>query len=371
VKIVHLCAPAQFGGLETVIQTLGSRQHQRGHETMVVAVVEPDADPAPFLDPLKSVGVETRSIVLPARAYIREITRIRAALLAEPPDILHTHGYRPDLLHGWWARRAGIATVTTLHGFSMMGGVSSLLERLQRRVVGGFDAVVAVSSPISDALVELGVPRERVHVVPNAWTPPVSRADRSELEDVLGPKRNEKRMGWVGRLYPIKGCDVFLDALARLEAEGWHACVIGDGPERRALEARADELGLADRIRFTGAIPDAARLFAGLDLFVLSSRSEGTPMVLLEAMGAGVPVVASAVGGVPDVLRPPAEGWLVPPEDPAALAAAIEEALRDEGLRTRVAEAGRARVHHEFDQDVWAERHDAVYRAAMAVSEGR
>jgi len=368
-SILHLCAPAHVGGLERVIQGLAGGQRQAGHEVRVVAVIEPDADVSAFVEPLRAEGVDVEIVVLPGRAYLREVRRIRALLEQRRPDILHTHGYRPDLLHGWSGRRAGVATVSTLHGSSRMGGASAVFEWIQERALGRFDAVVAVSHPLVDVLAERGVPRDRIHVVANAWTPSENPLDRSSARRDLEMSDDRRWIGWVGRLIPVKGCDVFLRALAEVEASGWRACIIGDGPERAGLETLADQLGLGDRVRFAGMIPDASRLFSSLDLFVLSSRSEGTPMVLLEAMGAGIPVVATAVGGVPDVLRPPEEGWLVPPEDPGALALAIEEALADDSYRTKVAHSGRTRVRRDFDRDAWIRRHDAVYRAAIAVSE--
>jgi len=369
--ITHLCAPAHVGGLETVVQGLAEGQRRRGHRVRVLAVVEPEADPSAFLDPLRTSGVEVECLTLGARAYLSEVRRVRELLRTWDADILHTHGYRSDLLHGWSARQMGIATVTTLHGFSMRGGRSSLFEHVQRRVVGRFDAVVAVSAPIADTLVNLGIPRDRVHVVPNAWKPPRDPLARPDARRELGVGDDEALIGWVGRLFPIKGCDVFLRALAATASEGWVAHIVGDGPEREPLETLAEQLGLGDRVRFAGAIPDAARLFSALDLYVLSSRSEGTPMVLLEAMGAGVPIVATAVGGVPDVIAPPHQGWLVPPEDPGALAEAIDSALTDDARRATVSAAGRARVRTEFAREAWVERHDEVYNSALRVSAGR
>ncbi len=369
--ITHLCAPAHVGGLETVVQALGEGQRLREHDVRVIAVVEPDTDPSAFLDPLRNSGVDVECLKLGARNYLGELRRVRGLLRARAPDVLHTHGYRSDLLHGWSARQMGIATVTTLHGFSMRGGRSSLFERIQRRVVGRFDAVVAVSGPIGETLVDLGIPRERVHVVPNAWRPPGDPLPRPEARRELGAGGDEAVIGWVGRLFPIKGCDVFLRALAKTTSEGWVAHVVGDGPERERLELLAEQLGLGDRVRFAGAIPNAARLFSGLDLYVLSSRSEGTPMVLLEAMGAGVPIVATSVGGVPDVIAPPDQGWLVPPENPEALAGAIDSALANDERRASVSASGRARVETEFAPETWLDRHDEVYHTALRISAER
>jgi glycosyltransferase involved in cell wall biosynthesis len=365
-SIVHVCAPAHVGGLERVVQGLATGQDARGHTVRVLAVVEPDAVVEPFAAPMRAVGVEVRVLRMAGRAYLRELREVGRILRTWAPDVLHTHGYRSDLLHGWSARRARIATVSTLHGSSRMGGVSHLFEWIQERALGRFDAVVAVSAPLVEALAGQGVPRDRIHMVPNAWTPPEAPLTREEARRELGVSDGERVIGWVGRLIPVKGVDVLVEALGRMQTSGWVARIVGDGPERAAAEARVRALDLDGAVRFLGAVPDAARLFRGLDLFVLSSRSEGTPMVLLEAMGEGLPVVATRVGGVPDVLRAPGEGWIVPPEAPDALAMALDEAVAGSDVRATRGAAARARIESTFDMAAWIRRHDAVYRAALA-----
>jgi glycosyltransferase involved in cell wall biosynthesis len=377
---MHLCAPAHVGGLERVVQGLAVGGTRAGQRVRVVAVVEPDAPVSDFAGPMREAGVPVDVVELPARAYLKEIRAVRRLLSDVRPDVLHTHGYRSDLLHGWAARAGGVATVSTLHGSSRMGGASALFEWIQERALGRFDAVIAVSSPLVGSLVERGVPATRIHAVPNAWTPPSSPLGRAEARTSLEVGGGDDAdmdtgttpivIGWVGRLIPVKGGDVFLHALAGMRTSGWVARVVGDGPERERLEALADRLGLLDRVRFLGAIPDAARLFAGLDLFALSSRSEGTPMVLLEAMGAGVAVVATRVGGVPAVVTAPELGWLVDSEDPEGLATALDGAVAADSERSRRARAAHERVVRDFSLESWIRRHEAVYRAAIAVRRG-
>ena len=145
--------------------------------------------------------------------------------------------------------------------------------------------------------------------------------------------------------------------------------VVGDGPLRERVQEAARHLGVADRIHWHGIVEGAARLSPAFDCFVLSSRTEGTPIALLEAMASGVPVVATAVGGVPDVLRPE-EGLLVPPENPAALAAAIRDALTDRQGAERRAERARSRVARDFAAAPWLERHAGFYRTILARKRG-
>ena len=366
-SVVHLCAPAHVGGLERVVQGLSRGLVLRGHRVDVVAVLEPGVEARAFLDPIARAGAHVHTLVLPGRAYLTERRQVSRLLHDLKPDVLHTHGYRPDLLHGGWARRKGIATVSTLHGSSRMGGISHLYEWIQERALARFDAVVAVSAPLVDALARQGVPRERIHHVPNAWSPPETPHPRGEARRLLGlPDSDTRVLGWIGRLIPIKGADVFVRSLAEVGEGDWCACVVGDGPERPALDALVRELGLEQKVRRVGAVDDAGRMLAAFDVFVLSSRSEGTPIVLLEAMGAGRPIVATTVGGVPAVLAEGREAWLVPSEAPGAMADAIRDALaRPEEAARRGARA-RARVEEEFNPEVWILRHEQLYRDAIA-----
>lgn len=368
-SIVHLCAPAEVGGLERVVQGLAVGSLKAGHEVRVVAVVEPGADLEGFHEPLLEAGVECIRLEVNSRAYLSERRQVRSVLQELSPDVLHTHGYRADILDAGVARTLGIATVSTLHGSSRMGGRTHVFEWIQERVLRRFDGVIPVSRPLHSLLQDRGVPADRLHLIPNALEEAVPRYDADELPSGLSraSPAGVTRIGFVGRLIPIKGADRFLDALSLLESTEWEAVVVGDGPERTNLERRAHELGLAESVRFLGAVPNAARLMEFFDLFVLSSRSEGTPMVVLEAMRAGLPIVASSVGGVPDVLTR-GTAWLPPPDDVSALARDIDAALGQPDEAARKGDAARQGFMAEYSADQWIRRHEAAYHAACRVA---
>lgn len=371
-RVVHLCTPARVGGLERVIQALGRAQADRGHEVTVLAVVGSPEDAEAFFAPFAGSTVRTIPVQLGPRAYRREREVVRAHLAGLAPDVVHTHGYRADLMHGGPTRRAGIATVSTVHGSSRMGGLSHFFEWLQLRALRAFDAVVPVSSPLERTLRGVGVRAERLHLIPNAVGARVAALGRDEARERLGlPRDGTRVLGWVGRLVPVKGADVFIRALALLPAEAGIASIIGDGPDRAAVESLAREFGLAERVRFHGEVDDAAPLLPAFDAFVLSSRSEGTPIVVLEAMRAALPVIATSVGGVPDLVTDPATGWLVASESPEALAAAIDAAFARPGDAKRRGEAGAARLRTEYDPARWVARYDVAYAAAMRLRSGR
>jgi glycosyltransferase involved in cell wall biosynthesis len=367
-SIVHLCTPAQVGGLESVVTGLSRGLAERGHSVTLVAVVRRAEEAASLFGSLEGGSVNTIAVDVPHRAYLREIGRVAGILDALRPDVLHSHGYRADLLHGARARRKGIATVSTLHGYSNLGGLMRLYPYLQLRAMRQFDAVVAVSLPLVDLVANRGVPRERIHHIRNAWSPPKAPLARSDARRVLDlPDSGTIVIGWVGRLSPVKGADVFLRSLPGLLDASHIACVVGDGPERPALEALAKDLGIRDHLRWAGSVPEASRLFSAFDVLALSSRSEGSPMVLIEAMGQGVPVVATLVGGVPELIDGDDEAWLVPPEAPDMLRDALHACLSDPSQAAARAQRAQARIERELDMTSWVRLHENAYEAARRI----
>ncbi|MBD0318958.1 MAG: glycosyltransferase [Gemmatimonadetes bacterium] len=359
-SIVHILDPAPAGGLESVVHGLACGQLRVGHRVRVLAPRGAQGEAHPFLEPLRRAGVPFDLLELPPRGYLAERRRVAELLCEHRPHVVHTHGYRPDLLDASVARGLGIPVVTTVHGSSRMGGVTRLYEWMQWRAFRRFDGVVAVSRPLGASLEAAGV--RRVSVIPNALAGGGERPGRAAARAALGVnEQGAPLIGFVGRLIPAKGADLFLEALAAVRDLPWRASVVGDGGDRPMLEALAARLGIADRVRFHGAVDSAGALFAAFDLFVLSSRTEGTPMVLLEAMDARVPVVAARVGGVPDVVGP-REALLAPPLDVPALSAAVRAALGDcEAARARAEDAAR-RVAAEFGAERWLARYEDVYR---------
>lgn len=359
--VLHVIAPAEIGGLERVVQSLAQGQARTGDEVHVAAVLEHPHANHPLLELLTAGGVSTHPIVVPARAYRRERAAMRQLSCRLRPGVVHTHGFRPDIVDGGIARRLGIPTVTTVHGFTGGGWKIRLYERLQRRAYRSFDAVVAVSRPLVERLIQDGVPAPRVHFVQNAWQETTAPLDRSAARRALGLSSDGFRVGWVGRLRSEKGPDVLLDALVHLRDLPIEVSVLGSGQERRSLCARARHLGVEGRVRWHGVVPDAARAFAAFDVFALSSRTEGTPMVVFEAMAAGVPIVATRVGGVPDVVSA-VEAALVAPDDAVALAAEIRAVYRDPAAARARAQRARARLLRDFTAPAWLDRYAAIYR---------
>lgn len=356
--ITHVVVPGLFGGIESVLQLLMPGLQKRGHRVHLVAVLDRDDPAHPFVRRLREAGVETSIVVAPGRAYRREHRAIRGVLAEIRPDVVHTHGYRADLIAAHAARREGFKTVTTVHGFAGGDWKNRLYEALQRRGFRRMDAVVAVSRQQLPVLESAGLSR-RVFLVPNAWAPPGSARSRDESRRRFGLDDSTRVIGFVGRLSREKGAHILLEALSRVDDPTVCVSVVGDGPERTALEQQAGELGVAERVRFHGAVPDAWRYFTAFDVFVLPSLTEGTPISLFEAIHAAVPVVASEVGGVPDVL-PAAHPGLVPPGSAGVLAEAIRATIGN-------AEVARAAVDTSRQQLIvyapgpWVQHYEEIY----------
>jgi glycosyltransferase involved in cell wall biosynthesis len=366
---MHVLAPAHAGGLERVVHALAIGQQRAGHEVIAVPISEQWID-HPFALPLMRAGVDVRPLTMPPRSYGRERAALADLFRQAAPDIVHSHGYHADVVAGDVARAAGSATVSTAHGFTQGPWRNRLYEMLDRIALRRFDAVVAVSRPLADGLRGSGIPADRVHLVPNAWSRIAPSLDRDVARRELGLDASELVIGWVGRMSPEKGLDVLVDALAMLGDLPVRICAIGDGPERGPQEARAVAAGVGKRIRWMGLVREADRYFPAFDVLVLSSRTEGVPMVMLEAMAAGIPVVATAVGGIPDVVSE-REAALVPPEQPQTLARAIRSVLTERGPAAERVIAARVRLDQAFGEAPWLNAYDSVYRAARDVAAAR
>jgi glycosyltransferase involved in cell wall biosynthesis len=360
--ILHVTAPAPVGGLESVVTMLARGHTAMGHRVCVAALVDPAVGAYPFLDDLEAEGVETERIVIPARAYGKERDAVRALCDELKPDVVHTHGYRSDVVDSAVARAAGVPVVSTVHGFTGGGLRNRIYEWIQERAFRDFDAVVAVSEPIVERLARRGVARSRIHLIPNAFDGAASVVERVAARERLGLPKDEFTVGWVGRLSAEKGPDVFIDAIQHLAQPLPAAAVVGGGPDEQLLRERAERLGVAERLRWLGVVPGAGALIGAFDIFVLSSRTEGLPIVLLEAAAAGVPIVATRVGGVPSMF-PDGEVALVAPDDPHALAAAIDAVRSDPAAAHSRAAAARRRLEGDFAPRPWLERHEALYRS--------
>lgn len=296
-------------------------------------------------------------------------------LRALRPDVLHLHHVRPaaDRHLSALAGFAGVPhVVVTEH--AVVGPHTASQRALKRRELDQASAVTAVCGAIADALVaEYGIDRALVRIVGNGADPPDPRAEAAaarEIRQALGARPDRPLFVCAARLEPEKGHAVLLDALAALRGGGadFVAALAGSGSLRESLEARAGALGLEADVRFLGTLDELGPLLAAADAVVLPSHREGLPLTLLEAMVRARAVVASAVGGVPEVIEDGVSGLLVPPGQAAALAEALGRVGRDPLGAESLGAAAAARVRAHFTWPKVVERFEAVYDEVLGLA---
>jgi glycosyltransferase involved in cell wall biosynthesis len=287
------------------------------------------------------------------------------------PQVVHTHLAKAGALGRLVARRAGVPVVVhTFHGHVLQEYFSRLknsaFAEAERRLAARTDALIAVAPWVRDDLLAMGIGRpDRWHVVPvgvDVATLLQGRVPRDAARTRLGLPTEGSVIGVVGRLASIKDHHTFFEAAARVihERPDTRVVIAGDGELRSRLESEAKAL-LGDRVHFLGWVQDLPALYGAIDIVALTSRLEGTPVSLIEAAASGTPAVATAVGGVPEVVRDGVTGLLVPPRDPIAVAAQLLTLLDDpEGAR-RMGEEGSRWVRTRFSQDRLADDVTQLY----------
>ncbi len=300
--------------------------------------------------------------------------RLHATLRRESIDVVHAHMPRASVPGSILARLARVPVVVSHeHGSAITG--KRIRPFLDRHVVARLSTVILVVSDWDRRqLIELErIPAERIAVLPNGIvTPPEAGPD---VRPGLGLSDADRLIGAVGRLYPEKGYDDLIRAAALLDATGAGGsitcAIVGIGPEEPRLRELIGELGVGDRVRLVGRRSDVPDFIRALDAAVMCSTREGSPLALLEYMAGGAPIVASAVGGIPEVLQDGVSGLLVAPSDPPALARALQRILDDHELARALGQAARARQRSEYDLNVVVARLEDLYERCYARVTGR
>ena len=366
-RIVHLIESLEFGGAEKVVVTLANAM-AREHEVSVCC-----AKRAGELARDLHSGIRVHCLDAREGNDLRVLFRLAALVRREGTQVLHSHNWSLFLEAAIGAKRGGVPIlVHTVHGpyLSHVPGWKGLLKRglrrrLERSMAPRFRTIAAVSDSIARYVTdEIGLPAERLVTVHNGIPeiiPGSDRAGRATLED-----GGAFTFLTIGRLAAVKNQALLLRAFARVLRSLPRArlVVVGDGPERAALASLVEDLGLGDAVSLPGFRTDVRDFLAEADVFVLSSRHEGISMALLEAMQAGLPIVATRVGGVPETVIDGDTGLLVAPEDGDALAAAMLRLARLPDLRAAMGRSGRALQAREFSLQGMTERYLQIYGAA-------
>lgn len=307
----------------------------------------------PFLDEVRRAGFEGQLLRHNAPQVRQAVAEIADELRRLDADVLLCSGYKPDLL-GWRAaRQVGVPVVSVSHGWTAATWKVRLYEALDRVALRWMDAVVCVSEAQAARVRRVRVPEERIAVIRNAVGDEAFAAADPAYRDMLRaffaqPPR--LIVGAAGRLSPEKGFDVLVEAAIHVTQTRNDVgfVLFGDGPLRAEIEQQIRAHQLGERFVLAGFRVDLPRFLPHLDVGALSSYTEGLPVILLELAAAGVPVVATAVGGIPEVIAAEAGGFLVPPGNAAALARRLLDLLGDDVRRQALGRQARHRVQTEF-----------------------
>ena len=376
VRVLRLFSRLNVGGPSLHVILLSHGLRPLGYDTrLVVGRESPREGNLLALAAERGVDCETMAGLGREIAPLRDIVALLGLvrlMRSWRPAIVHTHTAKAGLLGRLAARAARVPTVVhTFHGHVLRGYFSppkqALFRRLEAILATAADALVAVSEAVKQDLVELGVARaSKIRVIPLGLELGFLAGElpRGVLRREAGIAADSPLVGMVGRLVPIKDVPTFLKAARHVleRRPGVRFALVGDGEERAALEALRGSLGLDGTVHFFGWRRELASVYGDLDVVVNASRNEGTPVALIEALAAARPVVATAVGGTPDLIGRDERGLLVPPGEPRALAQAVLESLEKSDAARRRALAGREHVMSQHSSERLIRDVDALYR---------
>jgi glycosyltransferase involved in cell wall biosynthesis len=334
-------------GTETRLAEVARGLRDRGWRVQIVSLL-PRGEVA---DDLAGEGFETAELGITSPTTLAPAAaRLRRLLAAFAPDVIHTALVHANVLGRLVGRSLGVPVVSGYQMATEVGPWRSLADRLTAPLAAGH---IAVSEAAARWAMNNGVPRRAIDVVPIGKRA-AAAGDRAAIRGELRIPAGATVIGYVGRLTAIKDPLTLAAAADIVSGEPW-LLLVGDGDQRPALEGRP-------RTVFTGVVRDPSQYLAAMDVFAMASRSEGMPGALVEAMSAGLPVVATNVGGIPEVVTDGVDGLLVPPSDPDALAGAIESALGSPELGRAAAHTARTR----FSLDAMLDGYERSLRNALA-----
>jgi glycosyltransferase involved in cell wall biosynthesis len=324
---IQFVSTGGFYGAERALLELATFLRDQGWDSRIIAMEGAGAEELQRRAAEQGIACEAYAtggrLGLPAM-----LRRIKATLSGLSRAVVHSHGYKPDILLAALGVPRRLACLATCHSWYSATAKLAMLERLDKRAVRRFDHVVAVSGEIRRTLLASGMPETKLCTIDNGINVPsvdAQQISRIRAEWNLAP--GEKVVVQVGRLAKSKRNELLLKAVAGLPPDmGVRIVLVGDGEERAALADHARRLGLDRRVIFTGYRRDAAAILAAADVMAITSDQEGLPIVLLESMAVGCPIIATPVGSIPEILTQD-NAWMVPVGDVAAIVGALKESL--------------------------------------------
>jgi glycosyltransferase involved in cell wall biosynthesis len=362
--IAHVLSSFDQGGQEQVAADLARRQRASGHGVLAVSLA-PGSE-GPIAATFRSADVSCETIEKRGRLDPSLPLRLAAHLRRHRVNVVHTHNPHALIYGAPAARLAGAVAIHSKHGLNPDRWRRRWLRRAAAKLV---DAYVAVTATLAKNALEMGdCEASRLHTIPNGidvarFAPSASR--RKQVREELGIPDDAWVVGTVGRLAPEKDQALLVDAMAPLLSRGRQLVIVGDGVERDVLRARVAAISGGRYVHMLGQREDVESILAAFDAFALTSRTEGLPLVILEAMATGLPVLSTAVGGIPDLVEHRVTGLLSQAGEVAPLTRELTSLSTDVSLSRQLGETGRREVIRRHSADLMAREYGELYESTL------
>jgi glycosyltransferase involved in cell wall biosynthesis len=375
-KIAYILTPITFGGSDKVNLTYLRNADRSRFDINPILLIRPWEAETIFAQELKKFNYSFYTIPVAKRPSIegrdyfrvlRCFKMIYSILKKASFDLVHTHGYFADIIGMPISKILHIPHISTCHGFISNDRKLKIYNSLDKLSLRFCERIIAVSEEIKNGLLKKGINESKIVVIQNAVQNSYGRKEfadhRTEKRRFLSIEQDEFVIGYVGRLSEEKGVHYLIEAGSVLKEsfEPFKIIIIGDGPRRKELKDLTKLKGLEREIIFTGFQSDVENWLPALDVFVLPSLTEGTPMALLEAMSVGIPIIATSVGGVPKIVENEISGFLIEPADFRALAEKIIILKENPVLRNKMAMEGLEIIKKRFDVHEWCRKIEREY----------
>jgi glycosyltransferase involved in cell wall biosynthesis len=362
IRVVHIVPTLDASGAEKQLALLAANTPKDRFDVHVIALTRG----GPYEKMLEEAGVPVHVICKKLKGDPFALLRLIRLLKQLKPTIVQTWLFAANAYGRFAARRARVPHVIASER-CVDSWKSKTQLTLDRWLMRWTDAVAVNSQAVKAFYTHQGIPREKLHVIPNAVTPAEPVGDRAALRKEMGVREESFVLGFVGRLWPQKRVDDLIWAADILRLAEWpiEVVIVGDGPRRAALERFVENMKEQDAVLFLGQRSDARRLIAGFDALVLPSDFEGMPNVVLEAMAAGTPVVASRIPGTTEVIADNETGLLFEAKRQSDLARKIQRLLEEPGLGARLAENAKKVVAEEFTVEAMTKGYVGLYEAIL------
>jgi len=376
-RIAYILTPITFGGSERVKLNYLKNADRDTFDIRPILLTRPWEEEPYFLKEIRRYQYSFETVPVAIRRWgdllrgPRSFRLLYSLIKRDSCDLIHTHGYFADIMGVPISRMLGIPSLSTCHGFVNTDIKLRLYNRLDLLALRFSHRVLCVSGEIRNLLMRSGIPAHRIWMLPNAVEvkddPEYFQRIRRKTRQLLGIMEDEILLGYCGRLSKEKGLRYLIEASGALVMSGLpiKVLLIGDGPEKKEIESLAMADCLQNKVLLTGFREDVLDIMPSIDIFVLPSLTEGTPMALLEAMAQGIPVVVSAVGEIPAIVNQGQNGILVNPGQWDDIVKAVRKISEDEELRRKLSHNAAETVSRKFGLKPWIRQIEAHYTALI------